>query len=173
MGDELVEMLREAIAEADYRLGDTSEERSFLAESAERVVWSAIFPTAVDLRLSWHAVQAEAVEKTQSLSAEKAWELYLVLATELTPDADEESDLELIRHDVSYARKVLVPGLEDLAPRQLAEYLSPLLPLEVDAAKDEPDALSRLNDLISEQGDEDVVTVVRAFEENRPLFGEF
>jgi hypothetical protein len=173
MSDPSVEIVRVALLEAGYGLGEVDAEDSFLAESRERVVWCKFFPDAERLIEGWAGAQAEAVERTESLSVEKSWELYLVLASALKPETTKEPGLELIRRDTSYARKILIPGVDGLTGEQIDEYLSPLRPLDtMTLTVSGPDALSRLKDRVAAEGDDDMAKVVGAFEQNRPLFGD-
>ncbi len=171
MSEQSVEVLREAITGAGYRWVSDEGERSFLAESPERVVWGTIFATAEELLDSWQEAQVEAISRTEALSPEKAWELYLVLATELEPMAALEGDLDGVRRDTSYARKVLVTGLELLSSVHLAQRLAPIRPLEVDYEVERPAALDLLSKRVEDEGNPDVEKVLEAFQANRPLFG--
>jgi hypothetical protein len=169
---ESVYLLRDALlAEPEYRVGEIENGRSFLAESRERVVWCTVFETAEELLGAWQSVQAAAIQRTQALTPEKSWELYLVLATELDAAMDTEPDLEAVRRDTSYARKVLAIGLEGLELAQVANYLAPIKPLQVPPQGPGTDALERLEQLVSKHGSPEEVAVLEAFKENRPLFG--
>jgi hypothetical protein len=164
--------LRDALGKGGYRLGPIEEERSFLAENTERVLWATLFETPAELLEGWQAIQAEAIERTQSLSPEKSWELYLLLATEIGAEPESEAEVDAVRRDTSYARKVLALGVEGLSPGELGNYLSPLRELEVSTGPSGPDALSRLGELVTEDADPDLSAVLVAFEANRPLFEE-
>jgi hypothetical protein len=164
--------LRDALGKARYHLGAIEEERSFLAENTERVLWTTLFDTPAELLECWQAIQTEAIERTQALSPEKSWELYLLLATEVEADPESEADIDAVRRDTSYARKVLALGVEGLSPVELDNYLSPLRELEVSTERSGPDALTRLGELVAADADPDVASVLAAFEANRPLFGE-
>jgi hypothetical protein len=164
--------LREAIIAAGYSFISTEGERSFLAESRERVLWAIVFTDSDELLSCWQEAQVQAISRTEALSPEKAWELYLVLATELDPSPNLEGDLDEVRRDTSYARKVLVLGLESLSSKLLAQRLAPVRPLEFDLGAERPIALEMLRDRVEEEGDGDVTTVIGAFQANKPLFGD-
>ncbi len=167
---EAVERLREALRAGGYRVGALENESSFLAESPERVIWSSVFATPRQLLKSWQEVQAGAIERTEALAPEKSWELYLLLGSEIEPSQAEEAELDAVRRDTSYARKVLVLGLEGGSAR-FGTYLAPLMPLQITTPPAEStDALSRLELLVEAEGDEAEAAVVAAFKANRPLF---
>lgn len=166
---ESIYKLRDALRVAEYRVGEIEDERSFLAESLERVVWSTVFETPQELLESWQETQAAAIARTQALAPEKSWELYLLLGTELEPSEAEEAVLDGVRRDTSYARKVLVLGLEAAAVR-IESYLAPLMPLVVTAPSEDRDALSQLEEVVSAEGSTAERAVLEAFRSNRPLF---
>jgi len=172
VSQESVEILREAITAAGYRFISAEGERSFLAESPERVLLASVFTDSEELLRCWQEVQVQAISRTEALSPEKAWELYLVLATELDPSPSLEGDLDEVRRDTSYARKVLVLGLESLSSKLLAQRLAPVRALEFDFGVERPLALEMLRERVEEEDDGDVLAVMRAFQTNRPLFGE-
>jgi hypothetical protein len=161
--------LRAALQAVEYRVGEIEDERSFLAESPERAVWSTVFETPQELLGSWQETQVQAIQRTQALAPEKSWELYLLLGTELEPSEEEEAALDAVRRDTSYARKVLVLGL-DAVTTKIDSYLAPLLPLEVVPAIEERDALSQLEELVAAEGSDSERAVLAAFRANRPLF---
>jgi len=167
---EMAEIMREAITAAGYSFVAAEGERSFLAESPERVLWASVFTDSEELLSCWQEAQVRAISRTEALSPEKAWELYLVLATELDPNPSLEGDLDEVRRDTSYARKVLVLGLESLSSKLLTQRLSPVWPLEFDFGAERPVAMEMLRARIEEENDGDVMAVVRAFQANRPLF---
>lgn len=167
---ESVHKLRDALRAAEYRVGEVEEERAFLAESLERVVWSTVFETPQELLGSWQETQAAAIARTQALAPEKSWELYLLLGTELEPSEAEEAALDAVRRDTSYARKVLVLGLEAAAVR-IEPYLAPLMPLVITPPRESPDALSQLEEVVAAEGSAAERAVLEAFRSNRPLFG--
>lgn len=164
-------LLRDLLAKANYRVGGIEEDRSFLAESAERVVWVVLFETAQELLVSWQETQVQAIGRTESLAPEKAWELYLLLATELEPHDEVEVKLNAVRRDTSYARKVVAPGLATLTEPEIDGYLAPLRALEIGPAEHGPDAISLLNQAVVAGSDPTEIAVLQAFEANRPLFG--
>jgi len=168
---ESVHRLHAALQAVDYRVGEIEDERSFLAESPERAVWSIVFETPQELLGSWQDAQAQAIHRTQALNPEKSWELYLLLGTELEPSEEEEAALDAVRRDTSYARKVLVLGL-DAVTTNIDSYLAPLIPLEVQSAVEERDALSELEKLVNTAGSESERAVLAAYMENRPLFDQ-
>lgn len=166
---ESVYRLRAALQAVDYRVGEIEDERSFLAESPERAVWSTVFETPQELLETWQEMQAQAIQRTQALAPEKSWELYLLLGTELEPSEEEETALDAVRRDTSYARKVLVLGL-DAVTTKIDSYLAPLMPLEVVPAVEERDALSRLEELVEAEGSDPERAILAAYRANRPLF---
>jgi hypothetical protein len=168
---ESVYKLRDALRASEYRVGEVEEERSFLAESLERVVWSTVFETPQELLESWQETQAAAIARTQALAPEKSWELYLLLGTELEPSEAEEAVLNGVRSDTSYARKVLVLGLEAAVIR-IEPYLAPLMPLVVAPPSESRDALSQLQEVVTTEGSAAERAVLEAFGSNRPLFGD-
>jgi hypothetical protein len=168
---ESVFKLRDALRDAEYRVGEIEDGRSFLAESLERVVWSTVFETPQELLESWQETQAAAIARTQALAPEKSWELYLLLGTELEPNEAEEAVLDEVRRDTSYARKVLVLGLEAAAVR-VDPYLAPLVPLVITRPSQGRDALSQLEAVVSAEGSDAERAVLAAFKSNRPLFGD-
>ena len=72
-------LLRDSLATANYRVGAVEEDRSFLAESSQRVVWVVLFETAQELLGSWQETEVQAIGRTESLAPEKAWELLSAL----------------------------------------------------------------------------------------------
>ena len=170
MSHESVEIMRRAITAAGYSFVSAAGERSFLAESPERVLWASVFTDSEELLRCWQETQVQAISRTDALSPEKAWELYLVLATELDPNPSLEGDLDEVRRDTSYSRKVLVLGLESLSSKHLTQRLAPVRPLEFDFGAERPVAMEMLRDRIEEENNGDVMAVMRAFQANRPLF---
>lgn len=166
---ESVHRLRTVLRASGYRVGEIEDERSFLAESLERAVWGTVFETPQELLGSWQETQANAIQRTQALAPEKSWELYLLLGTELEPSEEEETALDAVRRDTSYARKVLVLGLDAITTK-IDSYLAPLMPLEVVPAVEEHDALSRLEELVEADGSDPERAVLAAYRANRPLF---
>ena len=164
-----VHKLRDALLAAEYRVGEVEDERSFLAENLERAVWGTVFETPQELLGTWQETQAQAIGRTQALAPEKSWELYLLLGTELDPSEAEEAALDEVRRDTSYARKVLVFGLEAPGVR-IEPYLAPLMPLVVPAPAENRDALSRLEEVVEADGTAAERAVLEAFKSNRPLF---
>ncbi len=167
--NESINRLRAALEGADYRVGEVEDERSFLAESPERVVWATVFETPQELLATWNQTQVLAIDQTRSLAPEKSWELYLLLGTELAATEEEESELDLVRRDTSYARKVLVPGLAGL-DTEVETFIAPLIPLSIIPAKERPNALSMLDAIVEAEGSKAERVVLDAFKANRPLF---
>src|SRR4051794_3961783 len=101
------ELLAGFLRDAGYRVAFLDDGERLLAESEERVVWCRSFVTASELVHGWQDEQAYALEHTATLSTQKAWELYLLLAFDVAADPEHDAALDAIRRDTAYARKLL------------------------------------------------------------------
>lgn len=152
-----------------YRVDAHQEREGILGEDAARVVWAVHFAGVVELLETWEDEQAWLVGLAAQLSTEKSWELYLVLACGPRPDRAELRQLDVIRRDISYARKVIVPGADALLPAAVRSYLAPLEPLDAAPVTALPDALSEVERVAEAEGRMDALKVLAAFRENRSL----
>lgn len=150
-----------------------SGEHSRVFEDPYGVVGVHVYDTWQALEERWHLAQGGLVELISSHFARaesKAWEGYLVL---LTPGlADDSQRVSEIRYNTSRVRKLVATG-EDLATlKGLRDVLLPLLPLQVEAGR-EQDAglLSRLPVLLERHGVDAAVTSVvsEAFRRNESI----
>lgn len=163
-------LIAQLLQAAGYRVQARDERGGLLGEDAARVVWAAHFPGVLDLLERWEDEQAWLVGLAEQLSVEKSWELYLILACGPRPDRDEQRQLDAVRRDTGYTRKVIVPGADTLLPSAMRGYLAPLEQLDVDPHLPEHDALRDVERKAREEGRNDALEVIAAFRTNRPLF---
>lgn len=170
MTEDHLELIRTLLVDAGYETEPDVGRLGVLGENSARVVWAVVYAGVTELLSEWEAEQAWLVEYAGSrVSIEKTWELYLVLACGQEPDGPEAQALEGIRRDASYARKVVAPGLDDLAVGRLNDYLAPLRDLPVNPGAPRPNALSLIEDAARQERNDDALAVLSAFRENRPL----
>jgi hypothetical protein len=163
-------LIAQLLQGAGYSVQAVDEREGLLGEDAARVVWVAHFPGVVDLLERWENEQAWLVGLAEQLSLEKSWELYLVLACGPRPDRAEQRQLDAVRRDTAYARKVIVPGADALLPTTLRSYLAPLEQLDILPSLPSHDALEEVERKATAEGRRDALEVLAAFRENRPLF---
>lgn len=154
---------------AGYRVEQHLEREALLGEDLARVVWVVHFSGVIHLLEQWEDEQTWLVALADGISLEKSWELYLVLACGPRPDRPELRQLDEVRRDTSYARKVIVPGADTLLPAAVRSYLAPLEPLDVANGAAPPDALAEVERIARAEGRLDALSVLDAFRENRPL----
>lgn len=149
--------------------------RSVLAEDAYGVVMVIAYETVSDLLSGWTEAQGAFVElmshKLTKLDP-KIWEGYLVLMTHSTPNRDTRHEVETIRHDTSYIRKLVATGDDIKAIGDVERLLFPLLPLDVHGVGIGPSSLlDSLPVLLSRHGigKEAANTVVEAFKKKEHL----
>jgi hypothetical protein len=173
MNPETLALLRTLLIDAGFTVSLREERDGLLGEDEARVVWCAEFPSVAELLDRWIDEQGWFVSfvSARDLSAEKSWELYLVLACEGTPLEDEQPALESARRDASYARKLVVTGVSTVPPSRVERLLAPLKPLAVDATVGPRDAIELIEDAAVAESRTDAIGVLQAFRHNRPLFG--
>jgi hypothetical protein len=167
-------LLQTLIEDAGFAVIPTEEREGILGEDTARIVWCTVFSSVGSLIREWQEEQTWLVNlvRARHVSTEKTWELYLVLAALGQPSEDQWMRLEEIRGDTSFARKLVLPRLDDLTPSRAKNLLAPLYPLSPDTAEDVLDALRWVEQEANREGLTDVLDVLRAFRENRPLFEE-
>jgi hypothetical protein len=168
---EALSLLETLLRDADYRTTRSSEREGVLAESTSRVVWAVSFRAVLELLEGWEAEQAWLMELARErLTVDKAWELYLVLGCEAEPDEFEWHALEAVRQDPSYARKLVVPSLEEATIGKAKRWLAPLEELRLPETDSPPDALGLIEQVAQERSYTDALKVLSAYRDNRPLF---
>jgi hypothetical protein len=165
-------VVSQLLEQAGYQVEPRTDRDGVLGEDPARVVWSVYFPGVLDLLERWEEEQAWLVGVTQDLSLEKSWELYLVLLCGPRPDRFERRSLDAIRRDTGYARKVIVPGADHLLASEVAGYMAPLNPLDVEVQREPIDALAQLEEKARREENEDAIKVLAAFRKNQPLFDD-
>ena len=164
-------LLENVLDSAGYHTSRRTDRAGVLGESPSRVVWAVSFAAVLDLLEGWEAEQNWVTALARDhLTVEKAWELYLVLGCEPEPDEFELHALEAVRHDAGFARKLVVPSLGELNVAKVKRWLAPLEELRLPQASPPPDALGLVEDVARQQGNNDVLTVIAAHRNNRPLF---
>ena len=164
-------LLEDAIVAAGYRVQGVEDREGVLAENAARVVWAVVYEGVLDLLDDWEEEQAWLVELAERLSVEKAWELYLVLACGRSPESGELEALEAVRRDASYARKIVVPGISDLSPGTVQDYVAPLEELPLETPPPPADALQLIQaTAATESNNQDALAVIDAYRQNQAPF---
>jgi hypothetical protein len=167
-----IPLLESLLAEAGFALTNLTERPGLLGEDAARIVWVRSYSTVGELLETWGDEQAWFVDYVgDRVSTEKTWELYLVLASEGPAGFAEVPQLEAIRADTSYTRKISIPGLATASPARVLSYLAALRPLELDVSVEVPEALGLLEQQAESEDRADVQQTLRRYRENRPLFG--
>jgi hypothetical protein len=170
---DLLALLETALVGAGYRVDRGERPDGVLGEDATRIVWAVAFRGISALLEGWEAEQAWLVETAAArVSRDKSWELYLVLTCGPQADEFEAQAIEGIRRDVSYARKLVVPGAAEMSPSRMQDRLAALQDLTLEATSQPSDALTLLEERARTNGMGDAVTVLDAHRANRPLFGD-
>lgn len=167
-------LLRTLLTESGLELQDVPQRRGVLAEDAQRVVWAVVFETPQALLEGWEIEQAWFVDVASrgSLSVEKSWDMYLVLASIQPAGFHVLPALDKIRRDVSLTRKLVVPGIGSSNPARIRSLLAPLRPLPSDIGTDLLDVLTIVDREATVEERDDVRQVLSAFRSNEPLLGE-
>jgi hypothetical protein len=135
----------------------------------------AAFETWGELSERWldaQAALAELISAHIGRGDPKAWEGYLVLLTPSALSAEARREVQEIRRDTTFVRKLVGTGEELRRGVDVIEVLRPLLPLEVQAsAAEEQEALDLLPTLLArrEVPENAVRTLVEAFRQQQPL----
>jgi hypothetical protein len=167
-----VQLLQSLLADSGFSVWRPTERDGLLAEDEARLVWVSLFASATELLESWSQEQTWFVNYVGNrVSFEKSWELYLVLATQFRPNVDDLTSLQEVRADTTFARKVVIPGLLDMSPARVRDYLAVLRPLKLDVSMGSPDPFRILEDAAQQEGRTDVLSTLERYRANQALFG--
>jgi hypothetical protein len=167
---EALDVLEPVLRDAGYRTERPEARLGVLGESPSRIVWATAWDGVLEMLEGWEDEQAWLVQFAgNNVSEDKSWELYVVLACGPQPDEHERQALEGIRRDLSYARKLVVPGIDRMSPHRVLDHLAPLQDLRLEVPAPAPDAFALLRARAESESRADVLSILDAHRSNRPL----
>ena len=134
-----------------------------------------VYGTWEDLLSNWVDAQVSLIDlisKHITSYDAKSWEGYLVLLTPGVVGKEDRAELTNIRYDTSRVRKLVATGDDIKTLDDIKQSLLPLLPLEIEAAKEFGESVLDMLPpmlLVDHIPEEAVQIVIKAFLEQRPI----
>jgi hypothetical protein len=172
MSSESLPLVEGMLRDGGFAVRAAPQQRvGLLAEDVARIAYCAFYDSVSELLASWEDEQTWFVNYVgESVSPDKSWELYLLLASEAAATAGELPGLEAIRRDARFAKKLVLVGLAAASPARIRAALGSLSPFEPSAQNHSSDVLDLVRAEAVRQERDDAVRVLEAFRANRPLF---